>query len=289
MAATPYAQSSRGTWQYRSKLMLVYLVLALVIFVTLYPAIMMVLNSFKSNNENNVNPGGLPQAATLENYAEIFKSENGIWLNFVNSVIISVISTFFAVFLAALAAFAFAKFRFWGRDVIFAMLLATIMVPTEITIPPLYLLFAKIGWLNTYQVQILPTITSVFGLFMMRQYMATVPNALLDAARIDGANHWQTFWRIMLPISSPVLGAFSILHFLSIWNSYLWPLVVASDSAVKPIMVVLPDLRDPVVGYAPIWGTVMAGCVLATLPIIIVFIVFQDKFMAGVVVGAVKE
>jgi ABC-type glycerol-3-phosphate transport system permease component len=262
------------------------------IFVTvlsLYPVVMMVMNSFKSDSEIPRNPAGLPIDWTLVSYGAVFKYHGGIWINFINSVIITVSSTLLAVFLASLAAFAFAKYRFRGRDLIFVLLLGTLMVPTEITIPPLYIMFARVGWLNTYQVQILPTITSVFGLFMIRQYMLGVPNALLEAARIDGASHWQIFWSVMIPVSAPVLGAFAILHFLSVWNSYIWPLVVATRPNIRPIMVVLPTLVDPHVGFLPVYGTIMAGSVLALLPIITVFIAFQDKFVSGVVVGAVKE
>jgi ABC-type glycerol-3-phosphate transport system permease component len=250
---------------------------------------MMLLNSFKSDGEITRNPAGLPEDWTLASYGAIFSLHGGLWINFLNSVFIATISTIFAVMLAAMAAFAFAKYRFRGRELMFALLLATMMVPGEITIPALYLLFARLGWINTYQVQIVPTLTSVFGLFMIRQYMRDIPSALLEAGRIDGAGHWQLFWRIMLPVSTPILGAFAILHFLGVWNSYLWPLVVATDPAIKPIMTVLPTLVDPHIGFLPVWGTIMAGCVLATLPIVMVFVAFQDKFMSGVVVGAIKE
>jgi ABC-type glycerol-3-phosphate transport system permease component len=191
--------------------------------------------------------------------------------------------------MTAMAAYAFTKYKFVGRDVIFTLLMLTLMVPSQITIPPLYLIFAKIGWLNTLEVQIVPSITSVFGLFMVRQYMQSIPNELLEAARIDGAGHWQVFWMVMLPVSAPILGAFAILHFLGVWNSYLWPLLVANDPSVQPIMVTLPNMTDPNIGFLPVWGTIMAGCTLATLPILVVFIIFQDRFMASAVVGAVKE
>src|SRR5262249_53895990 len=161
---------------------------------------------------------------------------------------------------------------------IFALLLATLMVPSELTIPPLYIMFARLHWLNTYQVQILPTVTSVFGVFLMRQYMRGIPTALFDAARVDGASHWQLYWQIMVPSAAPVLGAFAILHFLGVWNSYLWPLVVTTRPSIQPIMVVLPNLTDPHIGFLPVWGTIMAGVVLATLPIAIIFVAFQDKF-----------
>jgi ABC-type glycerol-3-phosphate transport system permease component len=250
---------------------------------------MMLINSFKSDSEISWNPAGLPENWTLASYAAIFQFHGGLIINFVNSVVIATISTVLAVILAGMAAFAFAKYRFWGRDVMFALLLATMMVPFEITIPPLYIMFAKIGWLNTLQVQIVPTVTSVFGLFMMRQYMLTIPDALLESARIDGAGHWRLYWNIMVPVSAPVFGAFAIIHYLGVWNNYLWPLVVAIKRNVQPIMVVLPTMRDPHIGFLPVWGTIMAGCVLAVLPIVIVFIIFQDKFMSGVVVGAIKE
>jgi ABC-type glycerol-3-phosphate transport system permease component len=213
---------------------------------------------------------------------------NQVVRSFLNSVIISVVSTVLAVFLAGMAGFAFAKLRFRGRDVLFAMLLATLMVPFEVTLPPLYIMFAKVGWLNSYQVQILPSVASVFGLFMVRQYMLSIPDELLDASRLDGASTWQQFWQVVVPISAPVLGAFAILHFIGIWNAYLWPLIVATDPSVQPIMTLLPTIKDPIVGFFTPWGMVMAGCVLVTIPLVAIFLMFQDKFMSGVVVGATK-
>jgi ABC-type glycerol-3-phosphate transport system permease component len=135
---------------------------------------------------------------------------------------------------------------------------------------------------------VLPTITPVLGLFLIRQYMQTIPDALIDAARIDGAGQFTIFVRIVLPISSPVLSAYAILHFLHEWNAYLWPSLVAIRDDVKPIMVRLPQLVDPVVGFVPVYGTIMAGCVLASLPLILVFLIFQGKFMSSVTIGAVK-
>jgi ABC-type glycerol-3-phosphate transport system permease component len=266
-----------------------YAVLVFAVLLSLYPMAVMVLNSFKSDAEISRNPAGLPIDWTLASYGAIFEYHGGMWINFMNSVFIATTSTVISLFLVSLAAFAFAKYNFRGRNLIFAMLLATMMVPGEITIPPLYLMFARMNWLNTYQVQIVPTLTSIFGLFLVRQYMLEIPDALIDAARIDGAGHWQIYRHIMIPTSMPILGAFAILHFQGVWNAYLWPLVVATSRAVQPIMVVLPNLRDPHIGYLPVWGTIMAGAVLSTLPIVVVFIAFQDKFMSSVTIGAVKE
>lgn len=257
--------------------------------VSIYPLVLMIINSFKSDREMNINPTGVPIQWTLESYQKVFQYHNGLWLNLVNAIIISLVSTVVAVFLCALAAYAFAKYHFWARDVIFALLLATFMLPPEIIIPGQYILFAKLHWINTLQVQILPTVTPVLGLFFIRQYMLGIPDEMLEAARVDGAGHFATFLWIMLPVSSPVLGAYAILHFLSVWNAYTWPVLVATKAQVQPIMVILPQLVDPIVGFLPVWGTIMAAATLATLPILIVFIAFQDKFMSSVVVGAVKE
>jgi ABC-type glycerol-3-phosphate transport system permease component len=268
---------------------LIYLVLIGAGAICIYPMIMMFINSFKSDREMYVNPAGLPLQWTLDSYRKIFEYHNGLWLNLVNSIVISLISTAIAVFLCAMAAYAFAKFRFRGRNALFALLLATFMIPPEIIIPGQYIIFARLHWINTLQIQILPTLTPVLGLFFIRQYMLGIPNEMLEAARVDGAGHFATFIKIMVPVSAPVLGAYAILHFLSVWNAYTWPVLVATKAQVQPIMVILPQMVDPVVGFLPVWGTIMAGAALATIPILVVFICFQDKFMASVIVGAVKE
>jgi ABC-type glycerol-3-phosphate transport system permease component len=264
-------------------------VLIVVVFMSIYPMCVMVLNSFKSDSEVSWNPAGLPVTWTPASYQAVLAYHGGLLRNFLNSVFVAGTATMFATFFCSMAAFAFSKYRFRGRDAIFAMLLATMMVPSEITVPPLFLIVARLGWMNTYQAQIVPLVTSVFGLFMMRQYMLSIPDALFDAARIDGAGNWRLYREVMVPVAAPVLGAFAILHFMGSWNSYLWPLIVASDQRVQPIMVVLPNIRDPIIGYLPVWGTIMAGCVLATLPLMAVFIAFQDVFLSSVVVGSVKE
>jgi len=293
VASSASATPKRSSASYRRgrsiQITLAHLILFVVVAFSLYPLAIMVLNSFKTDSEVLRNPSGLPEVWTLASYRAIFEYHGGLWRNFINSVIISSTSTVISVWFASMAAFAFAKYQFRGRNLLFALLLAMMMVPFEITVPPLYIMFARLGWLNTYQALIVPSLASVFGLFLMRQYMLGIPSALLEAARIDGANHWQLYWRIMVPASAPILGAFAILHFMGVWNDYLWPLVVATERAIQPIMVVLPNLRDPHIGFLPVWGTIMAGSVLATLPIVAVFVAFQDKFMSSVVIGAVKE
>jgi len=265
-----------------------YIVLLFATVISLYPVIMMVINSFKVRSEIFNNPAGLPENWTLYNYINITNLHSGLMQNFLNSVIISLSSSLIAVFLCALGAYAFAKYRFKGRDLLFALLLGTMMIPSEIIIPGQYIMFARLGWLNTLRVQILPGAVSVFGLFFIRQYMLTIPDELIEAAWVDGAGHFTTFWRIMLPAASPALGAFAIMHFMGMWNNYLWPMMVATKKEFQPIVVVLPQLVDTQIGFVPEWGLIMAGGVLSTLPIIIVFLAFQDWFLSSVVIGAVK-
>ena len=203
-------------------------------------------------------------------------------------MVVAIFTTLGSVFLCALAAFSFAKFKFFGRNLIFAALLATMMVPMELNIPGRYLLFAKLDLLNSIPALILPKLTPIIGLFLIRQYMLSIPDALIESARIDGANYWTIFWRIMVPVCAPILGAFAILQFMGSWNDYLWPSIVILKQEIQPIMIVLPRLTDET-GFQKVWGTIMAGNTLATIPIMLVFIRYQNQFMSSMTVGAVKE
>jgi ABC-type glycerol-3-phosphate transport system permease component len=268
---------------------MVHAILIVFCLIFLYPMVIMVLNSFKSNREIFVNPAGLPRHWTLSSYGEIFKYHSGLWRNYLVSVEVAVVTTLGSVFLCALAAFSFAKFEFRGRNLIFAALLSAMMVPHEINIPGRYIMFAKLDLLNTVRAMIFPNITPILGLFLIRQYMLTIPDALIEAARIDGAGYWRIFVKIIIPVSAPILGAFGILHFMGSWNDYLWPSIVILKPDIQPIMVVLPRLTDTQTGFERVWGTIMAGNTLATIPILLVFIKYQSKILSSVVVGAVKE
>lgn len=284
-APRPAARRSR----FRLSGLCTHLVLVAASLLALYPLYLMALNAFKSNSEVLINPAGWPIHATLQSFQQLRDYQgNAVLRSFLNSLFVSSVSTLGAVFLAAMAAFAFAKLRFRGRDAIFAVLLGTLMVPGEVTLPPLYVMFARVHWVSTYQIQILPGIASVFGLFLIRQYMLTIPDELLEAARLDGASLWQQFWRVILPVSAPVLGVFAILHFVGKWNDYLWPLIAVNDQKHQPIMTLLPSIKDPIVGFFTPWGMVMAGCVLVTVPLVAIFLLFQDKFVSSTTIGANK-
>ena len=255
----------------------------------LYPMLIMVINSFKSNREVFVNPAGMPIQWTLSSYGEIFEYHSGLWRNYIVSIVVATVSTGASVALCALAAFSFAKLNFRGRNLLFALLLSTMMVPPEINLPGRYIMFAKLDLLNTISALFLPNITPVLGLFLIRQYMLTIPDALIEAARIDGASYFRIFWKIILPVSAPILGAFGILQFMGSWNDYLWPSIAVLDQRIQPIMIVLPRLTDPRTEFGRVWGTIMAGNTLATIPILLVFIKYQSRILSSVVVGAIKE
>lgn len=271
------------------KIVLNFFIILVVIF-TVYPLFIMLMGSFKSATELASNSYGFPHEFTLNNYNRLLKFNAGIIVRtFGNAVAVSTIYTFLSILVSALAAYAFAKYKFKGRDLLFLLLLSTMMIPGELIIPPLYIMFSKIGWLNTYYVQIFPRIASVFSLFMLRQYMYSIPDALIDSARIDGAGHFRTFWKIIMPTAAPVVGALAILMFLGKWNEYLWPLIMVNDQKLMPIMVILPSLNENDTVWAIPWELILTGCTIVTIPLIIVFFMFQDKFISSVTIGAVKE
>jgi ABC-type glycerol-3-phosphate transport system permease component len=260
-----------------------YALLLFVAVIALYPLYLVIANSLKSNTSVALDPSAFPARPTVSSYSQLAAA--GQLRSFVNSLIVASTTTVGAVFISALAGYAFTKLRFPGRAIIFAGLIATIMVPIQTAIPGFYVEFAKLHWLNTYQVQIVPFLAPVFGLFMVRQYLLSVPDEIVEAARIDGAGEWSIYWRIIVPILRPVLAALGVLEFLMMWNSFVWPQVMADTSSVAPLSVTLPTLTDRTLGIVPLYGEIMAGSVLAIVPLIIVFLRYQRAFVSGVTYG----
>lgn len=265
-----------------------YVLFILMCIIVLAPMVLMVINSFKSNSEMLRNDSRLPEVWTLESYVSLFTTYRSLIRHFFNSLIVSLVSTICGTFVCTLAAYAFAKYRFKGRNALFYVLLATLMIPCEVVMPGQYLLFAKLGLINSLSVQILPTIPAVVGVYMIRQYMLGIPTSLMESAKIDGAGHLRTFISIIMPSAKPIVSSYMILHFLDVWQNYTWPLLVATKQDVMPIMVSLPTLVDSVIGFVPVWGTIMAGSVLCSAPLIIVFLINQKAVMESVVLGAIK-
>lgn len=264
-----------------------FLVLALFI---IYPLLVMAMGALKSGAEMAMNPAGFPLNPTLNNFVRLWSVRAGVIARTLfNSVYISTTYTVIALFLSSLAAFAFAKFRFRGRDLVFILIISTMIIPMELTIPPLYLAFARIGWLDTYTVQILPHAAHAFPLFLYTQYMQKIPDAFIDAARIDGAKSFRIYRSIIFPTAAPATGALIILVFLMKWDDYLWPLIMVTREQVMPIMVLLPTLTDQDYVLTIPHELVLAGSAIVVIPLILVFLLFQDRFMASVTMGALKE
>lgn len=267
-----------------------FAVLAVFCVLALLPLWVMLSDSLKTGSEIAANSWGVPKEPTLNNYIDLMRYNSGVMVRtFLNSLFISTAYTLLTLLISALAAFAFAKYRFRGRKILFFLLLTTMMIPAELTMPAIYLMFSKMKMLNTYAVQIFPGVANVFCLFMLKQYIESLPDSLIEAAKIDGAGHLYIFEKVILPLAKPALGALAVLTFLSKWNDYLWPHVLLTKPEVMPIMVILPTLNTSTSLYSIPWELILAGCTVITLPLIIVFLIFQDQFMSSVTLGAVKE
>lgn len=272
---------------YRS---LLIIFLGVCVVIGIFPIFLMFLNAFKTGSELSFNSWGWPQKFVLENFIRLINYSGGtIVRTYFNALFVAVSYTAMTIAVSSLAAFAFSKYKFKGRSILFGLLLATMMIPLEITIPPLYIVFSRIKWLNSYYVQIFPGIASVFCMFMLKQYMDGMPTSLLESARIDGAGHLTVFGKIMFPICAPAVGAMTILIFLGKWNDFLWPQTMLTNPKYMPIMVILPTLNDRDAIWAIPWELLMAGCSIVVVPLIIVFFIFQKYFMSSIVIGAVKE
>jgi len=277
-------------WRVKFHRVILISILIIASLLALFPILMMLMNSFKTSAELAFNSWGLPELWTADNYIDLLAfNSNIITRTFMNSVFVTVTYTVLTLVISSLAAYAFSKLRFRGQNVLFFGLLATMMIPREITMPAIYLMFSRVNMLNSYSVQIFPGIANVFCLFMLRQYMNSLPDSIIEAALIDGAGYWKVFWRIMLPMSRPAIGAMAILVFLEKWNDYLWPSMLLTKPEVMPIMVILPTLNIGNSLYAIPWNLIMTGCVIVTIPLLIVFLIFQEQFMSSITIGAVKE
>jgi multiple sugar transport system permease protein len=259
------------------------LLLACVVFG--YPLLWTIAASFKP--EGQIFTLGLwTDNPTLKNY-QYAASQIPLFREVLNSVIIAGSQTIGALCFCSAAGFAFAKLKFPGQRPLFAILLATVMIPSFVTILPSFVVMSRLGWVGTYQSVIVPGLASAFGIFFMRQYMHAIPDELLDAARVDGGNNFTVFRRVALPVCWPALGVLGILTFVSAWNNYLWPLVMLRSASMQPIALGIVSLTSSSLGAAP-WGSIMAGATIAVVPLVLVFIVFQRRIIAGIMRGAVK-
>jgi ABC-type glycerol-3-phosphate transport system permease component len=264
-----------------------YLALAAVSALMLFPFAWMLASSFKPFTEIFAGRSFLPEQPTLANYASLFQQSDAlrkVW----NSLYIAALYTALAVFLCAMGGYAFAKFRFPGRGVLFGFLLATMAVPFAVTMVPLFIMMRNwFHWIDTPWPLIVPWAANAFGIFFMRQYMLSVPDDMLDAARVDGASELRIFLRIVLPVSRPGLASLAILFFVLKWNDFLWPLAVLRSDEVQTVPVMLNSLQGPPGRTA--FDVLMAGSVVSVLPMLLLFLLLQRHLVVGLTAGAVRE
>jgi ABC-type glycerol-3-phosphate transport system permease component len=230
-------------------------------------------------------PQWLPNPLTWASYNHVL-THIPFLRYFANSVIVAIFTTLGHVFFDTLAAYTFAKLTFPGRDKIFFIMLLALMVPFQVNMIPLYKIMADLHWNNTYLALIIPNLTSIFGIFLMRQFMLTIPSELLDAARIDGCSEFGVFRRVALPLAIPGIATLIIFTFMDTWNSFLWPRIVTSSEALFTLPVGLAQLQLKNTSNE---AQIMAGTVLTALPMIIVFLFMQRQFIEGMTAGALKE
>lgn len=205
-----------------------------------------------------------------------------------NSFFVSSVTTLSVVLLCSLAGFAFAKYEFRGKNILFLIILGTLLVPTQLNVLPNYVIMSKLSWIDSYRAIIVPGMVTAFGIFWMRQYIeASVHNDLLDAGRIDGCSHFRIYWNIVLPIIPPAIATLGILTFMNVWNDFFWPLVVLKNRENFTIQLAMQQLFSINEGID--YGTIMAAIFFATLPLLIVFILFNRWFISGLTSGAVKN
>lgn len=226
----------------------------------------------------------LPQEPTLSNFSDVFSvGLTPRW--FLNSVIVTVVTTFFTLILSAMAGYAFARIDFRGKKILFPFVLAGLMVPKEAMFVPLFLMFAEFGQHNTYHALALPRIAAPLGVFIMTQFFAAIPDEMEEAARVDGAGPWRTFFSVMMPMATPALTALAIFTFVLTWNDYLWPLVSATQREMFTITTGLASLQGNF-AQATELGALMARGVIASLPLLVLFVAFQRQLIRGISIGS---
>jgi multiple sugar transport system permease protein len=267
------------------KAVVVNALLIVTALLTVIPLLWMLSASFMPTGEATIYPPRLlPSSVTLEHYRELFTRLN-IGRAFFSSTVIAVGTTVFSLLLNSMAGYAFAKLRFGGRDRLFAVLVAALVIPTQVAMLPLFLMLKSVRLVNSYWGVILPSIATIFGIFLIRQFMLSIPDELLDAARIDGANEWRIYWNIVLPLARPVLVTLAIFTFMSAWNDFMWPLIVLTDDAKYTLPVAVANLVGEHVQDTEL---MMASSVLTVLPVLILFLALQRHYIAGIMMGSVK-
>lgn len=269
----------------RLKKILLYGFLIITGIITVIPFVWMLSASFMYDGGASVFPPVFfPYDFTWTQYESLF-TRLSIVRNFLNSILLSVLVTLISLFFNSMAGYAFAKYRFKGKKQLFNVLLSSMIIPSQVTMLPLFLMLKSMGLINTYMAIIIPGLANIFGIFLIRQYVLSIHDSLIEAARIDGASDFQIYRTIILPLAMPVLITLAIFTFLGTWNDFLWPLIALTDNSMYTLPVALANLmgehtKDP--------ELMMAGSVITIIPVIIVFLALQKYYLKGIMMGSVK-
>ena len=266
--------------------LLIYLSIAFFGITMILPFLWMVITSLKEDAQVfSWPPSWIPNPVKPQNYVDAWHVAS-FGRYFINSGIVAITVTAGALFLNSMAGYAFAKFQFPGRNILFIYVLATMMVPIYATMVPIFILLKTIGSLDSYQGLILPFLATGFGIFLMRQFFQTVPTDLIEAARMDGCGEFRTFMQIVLPISKPPLAALGIFTFMNSWNNFIWPLIVVKSNEMRTVPLAIAALSQGL--FVMSWPILMAGASFAITPVLVVFLLFQRFFVRGIALTGLK-
>jgi len=283
-------QTTFKTWNIHKKRKLNSLILNLFLLagaiITIFPLVWMFVSSVKPMKEIiKMPPDFFPKEPTFGNFITLF--ETLPFLRFlVNSVIVTVISTLILVFVCALAGFVFAKFNFTGKKILYSLILLTMMIVDEVLVLPLFMMITEVQLNNTFTALILPFLATGFGVFLMRQFIASIPSELIEAATIDGASYFKIFARIIIPLVKPALSSLTIFNFIWMWNMLMWPVVVVDSESMMTLQIAMSRFTSM---YMTRYDLTMAAATVATIPVLIIYIVLQKNFVKGIALTGLKQ
>ena len=286
-AAAPPVAARRPRRRQSPRRWLLLAGLAILAVLMVFPLYWMVVSALTPGGQSQSSQFYLwPAEPTLANFTEVFSTQP-VWRWIGNSLLISVVTTAISVCVSLGAGYALAKFSFFGKGLLYTAFLVTIMIPIQVTLVPSFLVVARLGLVDSPWAVILPTAFDVVGIFIARQFMLSVPGALVEAARVDGAGEFRAFFQVVLPTCGPLVGVLVILAFMARWNDFLWPMVVLQGNENLTVPVALSTLTNNPAFASP-WGAVMAVATVTVLPILVVFLAFQRQFVQGISSTGIK-
>lgn len=266
--------------------MFTYIILIILAIGMLFPFIWMLSTSLKPSAEIFKEPAKIiPSKFEFKNYMDAWQSKDAskgavsFGRFYLNSIIVSVFATIITLFFSSLAGYVFAKYKFPGKDFLFFCFLGTLMIPFQVILIPDFIILSKLNWVNSYIGLILPPCAEAFGIFLIRQFLYSIPNELIEAARIDGCSEFGIYWKIILPLMKPALAVLVIFNFMWRWNDFIWPLIVVKDKEMFTLQLALAKFRGE---YYVQWNYVMAMGIVSVIPLLIIFIFCQRYFVQGI-------